>query len=121
MVVCVWIPGPAHSASKTRVNALMGSPGMTEIRALIYPAAARRVTPSWPGLSLQVGFTRLATQLIAELGQARVLMPSRFTWRGPAFLNEMAGIKPAMTFECLAVSASGFRVLPFGQSRNDKN
>ncbi len=31
---------------------------------------------SWPGLSSQVGFTRLATLLRAQLGQARVAVPS---------------------------------------------
>jgi hypothetical protein len=32
--------------------------------------------PSWPGLSPQVAFTRLAALNIAELGQARVPMAS---------------------------------------------
>src|SRR5262245_46630848 len=33
-------------------------------------------TPSWPGLSPQVGFTRLAALKNAQLGRARVAVPS---------------------------------------------
>jgi len=42
--------------------------------------ATSAVTSSWPGLSPQVGYTRLAALNCAELGPARVPMPSRLGW-----------------------------------------
>ena len=39
------------------------------------------LTASWPGSSPQVGFTRLAALYSAELGQARVPMPSTSYFR----------------------------------------
>jgi alpha-1,2-mannosyltransferase len=45
------------------------------IRAILRP-------PSWPGLSPQVGFTRLAAHNSAEVGQARPPMPSTSSFSG---------------------------------------
>ena len=52
--------------------------------------------PSWPGLSPQVGFTRLVVFKFAQLWQARVVMPSRFKGHY-ALLSGIAGSSPAMT------------------------
>jgi DNA-directed DNA polymerase III PolC len=60
--------------------------GLREIKGLKEDDARliveRRIRSSWPGLSSQVGFTRLVAINAAEVGQARLPMPST------SFLNE---------------------------------